>query len=140
VAAVVRVAGEALATLAACADLTPTLLPDGLQLPLVLASEEKLKVKFVVTFSTACLPDPLRTTKDAAHADYRFRAEIAHGAVDGKADTDPIDDVCSRTGERSDPNPDGSLKDKGCGVRLPDHRLGNDVFTGVVLKEGRVQS
>jgi len=44
------VAGEALATPAACADLTPTLLPDGLQFPLVLASEEKLKVKFAVTF------------------------------------------------------------------------------------------
>jgi hypothetical protein len=48
--------------------------------------------------------------------------------------------VFPRTGERSDPNPEGSLKDKGRGVRLPDHRLGNDVFTDVVLKEGRVQS
>jgi hypothetical protein len=84
------VAGEALTTPTACADLTPTLLPDGVRFPLVLASEEKLKVKFAVTFSTACIPDPLRTTKDAAHADYRFRAELAHGAMDGKADTDPI--------------------------------------------------
>jgi hypothetical protein len=136
-AAMVRVRGEVLATPAACADLTAELLSEGLQFPLVLTSEKKLKVKFTVTFSTACIPDPLRSTQAAAHADYRFRAEVDHSALDGKAGTDPIDDVCPRAGERIDPNPDGSLKDKGCGAKLPDHSVGAAVLTDVVLKEGK---
>jgi hypothetical protein len=62
---------------------------------------------------------------------------VDHSALDGQADTDPIDDVCPRSVTppfRPDPNPDGKLKDKGCGVKKSDGTFGADVLIDIVDK------
>jgi hypothetical protein len=136
-AALVMLNVEALATPNACPNLTATLDASKLGFPVVLNPKKKLNVPFVVTFSTDCIPDPAKTTKDEAHDDYRFTAMVDHSALDGQGDTDPVDDTCPHTVMppfRSDPNPDGTLKDKGCGKKKADNTFGAEVRTDVVDK------
>jgi hypothetical protein len=119
----------------ACPDLTPVLqVPTTF--PITLKSKAKLKVLFNVTFTTTCVPDLLQTTKTAAHNDYRYIATVHHDAIDGVADSHTACDVCPRGPLPGgvDPNPDGKLKDKGCGGKNPDKTLGADVLTDVVVK------
>jgi hypothetical protein len=80
----------------------------------------------------------LKTTKrNPGHEDYRLIATVDHSALDGQADTDPVDDVCPHSVTppfRPDPNPDGKLKDKGCGAKKSDKTFGADVLIDVVDK------
>jgi hypothetical protein len=64
---------------------------------------------------------------------YRTVAQAIHTAVDGEVDTHAADDVCPRAPLPGgiDPNPDGSIKDKGCGAKNPDGTIGGDVLTVV---------
>jgi len=47
-------------------------------------------------------------------------------AIDDKDDTNPADNAC--------PRPGNLPKDKGCGARKPDHTLGGEILTDVVIK------
>jgi hypothetical protein len=90
------------------------------KLPIELASKKKLKVTFNATISCSA-------------TDYVVDAAVDHSALDGLPDSHPADDVCPRGALPGgvDPNPDGSVKDKGCGAKLPDGTLGADVVIDV---------
>src|SRR5205814_1954617 len=79
--------------------------------------KQSLKVYFDVTFTTNCVNDPVRNARfDPGHEDYRYRAAVHQDALDGQPDTHPEDDVCPRSVIPPfdiDPNPDGTIKDKG---------------------------
>jgi hypothetical protein len=62
---------------------------------------------------------------------------LDHEVIDGKADTNPEDDVCPRYGrppfERT-PNAPTTIREKGCGDNAPDGSArGGDVLTDVVV-------
>ena len=106
------------------------------QLPLTLKPKKKLNVVFDVTFN--CANDPAKSSKeDLGHEDYRYTATVGHSALDGVTDDHPVDDVCPRSVTppfEIDPNPDGKIKDKGCGKKEPDKTRGADVLTDVEVK------
>jgi len=88
-------------------------------------------VVFVVTFG--CSNDP---AKGVNHKDYSLSALIDHAALGG-ADGHPRDDICPRSVEppfEVDPNPDGTIKDKGCGGKKADKTFGDPVLVDVVVK------
>ncbi len=137
--AMVHLRAEALVTPNNCPDLTATLLPNpnNLHFPLTLGAKKKFSVAFEVTFDPDCVPDPLKSTKTVSHADYRLVATIDHSQLDGNGDTDSLDDTCPHAVAppwRVEPNPDGMLKDRGCGAKKPDNTLGADVVVDVVDK------
>lgn len=136
-AALLQVTVAALDTPNHCPALPATLDADALSFPLTLKSKRKLSVPFAVTFGLVCIPDPLKSTKTALHADYRLSATVNHASLDGQADTDVLDDTCPHSVAapfRLDPNPDGTIKDKGCGEKKLDKTLGADVLVDVVDK------
>src|SRR5262249_36773581 len=102
-------------------------------LPLTLQPKERLTVWFQVTFTSACLNDPAKSTPaDPGHDDYQYLATVNHEALDGQADTHTIDDVCPRSVAPPfllDPYPDGTIKDKGCGRQKADGTFGDPVLT-----------
>ncbi|MBI3769432.1 MAG: FG-GAP repeat protein [Deltaproteobacteria bacterium] len=106
--------------------------------PLTLKSKGKLKIVFAATFDMSCVPDPAKSsTKDPGHEDFRYLATVHHDVIDGNADMHPVDDVCVRSvipPFEIDPNPDGTIKDKGCGAKKPDGTSGADVRTDLVVK------
>ncbi len=106
------------------------------KLPSVLKSKQKLTVVFSVTFD--CANDPAKTSaKDPGHDDYTWSARVDHAALDGTADTHPADDVCPRSVTppyETDPNPNGKIKDKGCGAKKPDKTFGAPVVVDVTVK------
>ena len=60
-----------------------------------------------------------------------------HAALDGEEDTHPADDLCPRSvipPFEFDANPDGTIKDVGCGNKNPDKTFGADVLTDVIVK------
>lgn len=87
--------------------------------PITIKPGKTLTVYYDVTFD--CPHDATRDTPD-----FRFSAIVDRTAIDGKADTNPADDVCPRDST--------SPTDKGCGARKPDRTLGGDVTTDVVVK------
>ena len=120
-----------------CPNITAVLLagPPQKSLPLVLKPKKKFSVVFNVTFD--CANDPAKSSpRDPGHEDFRYIAGVTHSALDGKTDIHSADDVCPRGPDPLgvDPNPDGSIKDLGCGNRRPDRTLGADVLTDVILK------
>jgi hypothetical protein len=125
----------------ACPNLTATLHngPPQAVFPITLASKQKLNVYFEVTFDLDCVNHPEKAAKgDPTNADYSYVATLDHSALDGEADADAHDDICPRSVTppyEVDPNPDGTIKDKGCGGKKPDKTLGADVFTDVVVKQ-----
>ena len=122
-------------TLGVCANPTPVLMTE-IKSPVTLKSKGFFKVTFQVDFD--CANDPLPAPKGSAlHADYTYTATVDHAALDGKADTHPEDDICPRSvvapGEL-DPNPDGTIVDKGCGNKKPNGTFGATIFTDVIMK------
>jgi hypothetical protein len=116
-------------SLGTCPSLTPQLIAPK-QFPIVMHSKGKLTVPFSVTF-------------DCAYSqNYRYSATVNHAAIDGQPDGHPDDDMCPRGPlphgidnlNPFDPNPDGTIKDYGCGARLPNGQLGGDVLTSVIVK------
>lgn len=135
--ALLQLTVDALATPNNCPNLTSTLDVSKLSFPLTIGVTKKLAVAFSVTFGPACIPDPLKSTKTASHDDYRFVATVDHSTLNGQVDTDPLDDTCPHSVAapfRPDPNPDDTLKDKGCGEKKLDKTFGADVVTDVVDK------
>jgi uncharacterized repeat protein (TIGR01451 family) len=107
-------------------------------LPLKLEPKQKATVWFDVKFVRECVNDPEQSSAaDPGHEDYRWIAVLDHEVIDGKADTNPEDDVCPRYGrppfERT-PNAPTTIREKGCGDNAPDGSArGGDVLTDVVV-------
>jgi uncharacterized repeat protein (TIGR01451 family) len=126
-------------SLGECPDLEARLI-DGPpnSVPRTLGPKQKLNVFFEVTFTGDCVNDPGKSSKkDPGHEDYRYTATVNHAAIDGQADTHTADDDCPRAPLPGgvDPNPDGKLKDKGCGNKdKVTKQFGADVLTDVVVK------
>jgi hypothetical protein len=103
--------------------------------PISIASKASLTVNYNVPFD--CVNDPLRTTpRGGNHNDYRYTALVNHAALDGEADTHTSDDACPRSVAppyEIDPNPDGTIKDKGCGALKKDRTYGDDIVTDIVV-------
>jgi hypothetical protein len=121
---------------AACPDPVATLVPPSTKsFPIEIKSKGKRTVKFNVTFD--CANDPAKTTKkDPGHDDFRFVATVNRSVLDGFPDTHTADDACPRSVTPPftlDPNPDGKIKDKGCGDRKDDGTLGADETTDVIV-------
>src|SRR5205085_264766 len=98
--------------------------------PRVLKSKKSLNIFFEVTFGEECVPDPL---KGSGHEDFSYFARVNHAALDGQADTHPDCDVCPRA-PVAEPNPDGKIKDKGCGTPVGHGLFGGPVLTDLFLK------
>jgi hypothetical protein len=87
--------------------------------PIMIKPGKTLTVYYDVTFD--CPHDATRDTPD-----FRFSAKVNRATIDEKEDTNPADDVCPRDST--------SPIDKGCGARKPDHTLGGEILTDVVVK------
>ncbi len=137
-AGLVTVALENLKTSCAPPDATLIIGAPNKATPLTLKAKAKLKIAFAVTFNMSCVPDPAKSsTKDPGHEDFRYLATAHHDVIDGNADMHPVDDVCPRSVTppfEIDPDPDGTIKDKGCGLKKPDGTFGADVLTDVVVQ------
>lgn len=119
-------------SLEACPDIIPVLQPPRKGFPIVLEPKKKLTISFEVTVD--CANDPAKSSKkDPDHEDYRCVAVVDRTALDGETDTHPADDVCPRDALPSlfDPNPDGTIRDSGCGNKRADGTLGADVLLDV---------
>lgn len=118
-----------------CSDIVPVLLERRPQrrLPVNLRPRQKLKVYFDVTFDCAVNP-----AKGFGQEDFRYTAQVHHESLDGGVtpDTHPECDVCPRPPLEGffDPNPNGRIRDKGCGAPIGDGTFGNDVLTDVVFR------
>jgi hypothetical protein len=84
-------------------------------LPKTLKPKKTLTVVFDVPFN--CANDP---AKGAGHEDYSYTVTVDHGALDDNPDTHPADDSCPRAALGIVPNPDGTIKDKGCPEEVTD--------------------
>lgn len=87
--------------------------------PIAIKPGKTLTVYYDVTFDCANY-----ATKNTP--DFRFSAIVNRTAIDDKDDTNPADNAC--------PRPGNLPKDKGCGARKPDHTLGGEILTDVVIK------
>ena len=90
--------------------------------PITLKPKKKLSLKYRVSFDCA--------------DSYAFTATVSHEPIDDLADTHPADDFCPRPPLPFgvDPNPDGKLKDKGCGAKVSGGDRGGAVVTEVIQK------
>jgi hypothetical protein len=117
----------------ACPDITPVFLERAPQrrLPFILKPKGKLNVYFDVTFDCAVNP-----SKGFGQEDFSYFAKVNHEAIDDLLDTHTECDVCPRPPLDGgvDPNPDGRIKDKGCGAARGDGTFGNDVLTDVFVR------
>jgi len=103
--------------------------------PKVLKPRAKLTVNYLVTYD--CTNAQPKTLGDATPGDYSHTATVHHDVLDGDADTHTDDDVCPRSVTppfEVDPNPNGTIKDKGCGAKKTDKTFGAAVTTDVVVK------
>lgn len=107
----------------------------GLQkrMPITLKPKQSLTVDFAVTFD--CANDMLaNTATDSGHEDYRYSATVDLSALDGSADVHKADDSCPHSVKPPymlDENPDGKIKDYGCGAKKPDRTFGAAVTTDI---------
>jgi hypothetical protein len=88
-------------------------------LPITVKPGKTLTVYYDVTFDYA--NDPGKNIPD-----YRFNAVVNHAALDGKEDSNLLDDVCPRSAT--------APTDKGCGAKKRDGTIGGDLLTDVVVK------
>jgi hypothetical protein len=103
--------------------------------PKVLKPKAKLTIYYLVTYNcTAAKP---QDKVDSTPGDYSHVASVHHDVLGGTADVHTADDTCPRSVTppfEIDPNPDGSIKDKGCGAKKADGTFGDPVVTDVVKK------
>ena len=116
-----------------CSDIAPVFVEGRPQrrIPFNLKPKRTLKVYFDVTFDCA-----VNAAKGFGQEDFRYVAEVHHEAIDGIADTHPECDICPRAPLDGgvDPNPNGRIRDRGCGGRVGFGVFGNDVLTDVVVR------
>jgi hypothetical protein len=97
--------------------------------PKVLPPKGKATIAFQVTYACA-------TAKKAATGpDYKHVARVFQSVIVG-TDVHSADDVCPHGPVLGgvDPNPDGTIKDKGCGASVGGGFFGGDVTTEVVAR------
>jgi len=98
-------------------------------LPVTLGVKKTLNVFFDVTLN--CL-----TASPSNNLSYV--ATVNHAALPGAiADDNPQEVDCPRSVTppyEVDPDPDGTIIDRGCGARKPDHTLGAPVLTDLVVR------
>ena len=116
-----------------CPDITPVFLEGAPQrrLPFTLKPKGKLNVYFEVTFDCA-----VNSAKGSGQEDFSYFAKVNHEAIDDLPDTHPECDVCPRPPLDGgvDPNPDGRIKDRGCGAPIGNGTFGNEVLTDVFAR------
>jgi hypothetical protein len=98
--------------------------------PKVLKPKAKLTVYYQVTYE--CTSPAPKNSADLTPGDYAHEASVHHDVLDGLPDAHPADDRCPRSVTppfEIDPNPDGTIKDKGCGTRKADRTSGDPVLT-----------
>jgi hypothetical protein len=101
------------------------------RLPFNLRPRQKLNVHFEVTFDCA-----VNSGRGAGSEDFFYTAQVHHEAIDNIPDSHPECDVCPRPPLEGgvDPNPNGRIRDRGCGTPMPGGVLGGDVMTDVVVR------
>jgi glucose/arabinose dehydrogenase len=104
-----------------CGSPVITLVPPK-RFPITLKSKKKLSLTYRVAFDCADT--------------YSYSATLFHEAIDDQPDTHTVDDVCPRPPLPLgvDPNPDGKIKDKGCGAKVSGGSRGGPVTTEVIQK------
>jgi hypothetical protein len=99
------------------------------KLPFTWKPKKKLRLAYDVAFD--CANDGTAGTPD-----YEVSARVHHVAL-GSADAHPQDDFCPRTpsppGE-PDAFPDGKIRDRGCGAKLPDRTRGGALTVDVTAR------
>jgi hypothetical protein len=103
--------------------------------PITLKSKKKLNVKFEVTFDSANDPET-SSKKNPGHDDFSFEAAVHREVLDDLSDTHTADDVCPHPplAGNVDPNPNGKIKDYGCGGKISKKNFGDPVVTDVTRK------
>ncbi|HWN94117.1 MAG TPA: HYR domain-containing protein [Methylomirabilota bacterium] len=114
-----------------CSDIAANLVQTTPQrrLPFNLKPKRTMNVYYDVTFECAVNPG-----KGTGQEDFRYVAIVNHAAFDGVPDTHPECDVCPRLPQGVDPNPNGRIKDKGCGAPIGNGLFGNEVLTDVSVR------
>jgi hypothetical protein len=101
--------------------------------PRTLKSKKTVQVFFDVTFD--CANDPMKNTASATgHEDFRYTVIVHRSALDGTPDAHSQDDVCPRDPLGTDPHPDGTIVDKGCGGPRGGGTFGDPLTTDVFRK------
>jgi hypothetical protein len=83
--------------------------------PKTVHPKSTLTINFLVTYQCAA---PLPKSQ-SDQGDYRHSARVFHKVL-GAPDQHPQDNVCPHDALGTVPNPDGKLKDTGCGTKQPD--------------------
>lgn len=116
-----------------CADITafPVTGRPQRRLPFNLRPRQKLNVYFDVTFDCAVNP-----ARGIGSEDFFYTATVNHTAIDGAGDTHPECDVCPRPPLDGlfDPNPNGRIRDRGCGAPTGGGNFGGEVLTDVIVR------
>lgn len=116
-----------------CADIVALPLERRPQrrVPFNLRLRQKVNVYFEVTFDCA-----VNSGKGPGQGDFYYVATVNHAAIDGVTDTHPECDVCPRLPLEGgvDPNPNGRIRDRGCGAPRGDGTFGNDIITDVFIR------
>jgi hypothetical protein len=116
-----------------CADVTlsPLSGPPQRRLPFNLRPRQKLNIYLVVTFD--CSVNPAR---GLGSEDFFYTATVDHTQIDGNADTHPECDVCPRPPLDGlfDPNPNGRIRDRGCGAPTGGGNFGGEVLTDIISR------
>jgi len=73
-----------------------------------------MNIFFDVTFSSDCVPDP---AKGRGHEDFQLHGRASITPRSMVSPTRIPNATCARA-RGAEPNPDGKIKDKGCGARL----------------------
>ena len=92
--------------------------------PTTLASKGSLSVGYLVTYSCT-------NPRKRLGGDYSYTATVHHEAIDGNADSHPADDTCPHPALGIDPNPDGTINDRGCGGQKLNGTFGRPVVTNI---------
>jgi hypothetical protein len=104
------------------------------RLPLTVRPKQKVTVPFDVAFG--CANDPVNSTlRNLGHEDFSVSARVNTGAL-GSPDLHTADDVCPRSVDPpgvTDPHPDGTIVDRGCGKRKPDATFGDPILVDIVV-------
>jgi glucose/arabinose dehydrogenase len=102
--------------------------------PIALKSKKKLNLKFQVTID--CANDPEASKKSSDHDDFSFEAAVHREVLDTLPDTHVLDDVCPHPplAGNVDPNPNGKIKDLGCGGKIDKKNFGGPVVMDVTQK------
>jgi len=106
--------------------------PPQRRVPFNLRSKQKMNVYFDVTFDCAVNP-----AKGPGQGDFYYVATVNHAAIDDvTVDTHPECDVCPRPPLEGgvDPNPNGRIRDRGCGAPRGDGTFGNAIITDVFFR------